>query len=129
MTGGFEAVVKLDRGDARVGLAPRAGTQFDERVRLFRAAADNPAGPVILERAADQLDVVGQQRRAERVAGKAGVGLAVEREMAGVRAVDATAGGQTAHGATFASQAKRTALIAWLSVSRSTLTHRRQPLA
>ena len=65
---GDQPVVELGRGRARVRLAPRAGAQFDQRVRLFRACREDAARAVILERAADQLHAVGEQRRGERVA-------------------------------------------------------------
>ena len=60
----LKPVEHLGRGRARVRLAPRAATQFDKRIRLFRPGGENAARPVIFETAADQADAVRQQRRA-----------------------------------------------------------------
>ena len=89
----LEAVVELGGGGARVRLAPGAGAQLDDRVRLLRAGREDAARPVVLERAADQRDAVGQQRRGERIAGMALVGAAVELEQQRLAAVDEAAGG------------------------------------
>ena len=51
---GVEPVVELDRRRPRVRLAPRAGAQLDQRIRLLRAGGEDAARAVILERAADQ---------------------------------------------------------------------------
>ena len=65
----LQAVEELDHRGARVGLGPAAAAvDADERIRLFRAGRQDAARPVILERAADEMDAVGEQRRGERVA-------------------------------------------------------------
>ena len=85
---GVEPVVKLDHGRARIGLAPRAGPQLDQRIRLFGAGAEDAARPVIFERAADQALAIGKQRRGKRIAGIPGIGLAVEAETEAARPID-----------------------------------------
>ena len=57
-------------------------------------AGQDAARPVVFERAADQPDAVGEQRRSERVAGKARVAPAVERELERPGAVDEAARGK-----------------------------------
>ena len=74
LAGRFEAVIELGRGRLGVRLAARAAAQFDQRVGFFRAGGEQPARPVIFERAADQLDAIGDQRRGERVALVSGEG-------------------------------------------------------
>ncbi len=93
-----EAVVQLDLGRARVGLAARAAAQFDQRVRLLGAGGEDAARPVVLERAADEADAVGDERRGERVARAAVHGDAVEGERVRRRAVDQAAAGETVGG-------------------------------
>jgi hypothetical protein len=80
------AIVRVD--------AARAAIHREERVRLVRSGGQQAAGAVILERAAHQVDAVGDERRRDRVAGIALVGLAVEGERQRAGAVDATAAGQ-----------------------------------
>ena len=92
---GVEPVVKLDHGRARIGFAPRAGPQLDQRIRLLGAGAEDPARPVIFERAANQALAIGEQRRGKRIAGIACIGLAVEGETKTARPVDDAAGGET----------------------------------
>ncbi len=103
-----EAVVKLGRRRAGIGLAPRAIAQFDQRIRLLGPVADNAARTMIFERAPDQLDVIGQQGRGERVARKAAETLAVEGEALRSRAVDRPAGCEAAHDEAPSSQANCT---------------------
>src|SRR3546814_19048590 len=55
-----------------------AAIRPDEGVRLLRTGRKDAARAVILERAADEMDAIGQQRRGERVALIAGIGLAVK---------------------------------------------------
>ena len=80
LAGGDEAVVELGRGGARVGLAPRAGPQLDQRIGLLRSGRQDAARAMILERPPDQMHAVGQQRRRQRVAGMAAVAAPVEGE-------------------------------------------------
>ena len=89
---GVEAIVKLDHGGARIGLAPRSRPHLDQRIRLLGAGAEDAARPVIFERAADQALAIGKQRRGERIARVAGIGLAVEGEIEAARPIDDAAG-------------------------------------
>jgi hypothetical protein len=85
-----------DLGDRRprVGLeAAPAAVGADERVRLLAAGRQDAARPVVLERAADEMDAVGEQRRRERVAGPADEGPAVEEEADGPRRIGAALAG------------------------------------
>ena len=89
--GGHQAVVKGDLGRSCVRHRGRRGAELDQRVRLLDTGGDDAARPVVLEAASDEVDAVGQQRRGQRVAGTALIGLAVERETERPRAVDAAA--------------------------------------
>ena len=80
---GFEAIIELDRRRLCVRFAARAVAQLDQRVRLFRAGGENPARPVILEAASDQLRAVCQQCRSQRIARVAIERGAVERRRSG----------------------------------------------
>ena len=74
-----EPVVELDLRRAQVRrLAPAAAIDVDQRVRLLRARRKDAARPVILERAPDEMNAVGQQRRGQRIAGKPGHVASVE---------------------------------------------------
>ncbi len=88
---GVEPVVKLDGGGAGVGLAPRARAKLDQSIRLFRACGEDAARAVVFERAADETNAVGKQRRGERVAGMAAELSAVEIKAQGPRPVDQAA--------------------------------------
>ncbi len=86
-----EPVVELDLGRAQVGCEPAGPAgEADERVRLLRAGAEDPARPVILVRAPNQMNAVGEKRGGERIPGAAFVSDPIEREGEGPRAVDRT---------------------------------------
>src|SRR3546814_2685636 len=79
LAGRLQPVEDLDHGRARVRLeAAIAAIRPDEGVRLLRTGSKDAARAVILERAADEMDAIGQQRRGERVALIAGIGLDVK---------------------------------------------------
>src|SRR5581483_9367028 len=92
---GVEAVVELDGRGAGVRLASRARSELDERARLLGARGQDATGAMIFERARDEADAVGKERRGERVAGMADEVLAVEGEGERAAAVDEAAGRQT----------------------------------
>ena len=120
-----QAVVKLGRGGARVRLAPRAGAQFDQRVRLLGARRENAARAMILERAPDQSHAVRHQGGRKRVAGKALERASVEAERQRPRAIDQAAAGKPMRaliGVPPAS-ANFTSLISWVRVLRVTTSH------
>src|SRR5690606_8331635 len=71
----------LYRGAHIGGVAAMRAVDLDQRVRLFRPRRENAARPVILERAADEMDAVGQQGRGERVALQPLEALAVKGEI------------------------------------------------
>ena len=88
----LEAVAELlDRGAGVRLEAAGAAAGADQRVRLVGAGGDDAARAVVLERAAHQVDAVGEQRRGEGVAGEALVALAVEGEADRPAVVDAAA--------------------------------------
>src|SRR5581483_4106159 len=90
---GSKALMELHLRCAEVRrLAPAAAIDRDQRVRLLGASRNDAARPVILERAADQVDAVGEQRRSQRVAGEAGERDTIEGEAERLFAVDAAAG-------------------------------------
>ena len=92
LAGRLEAVAQLLDGGAGVRLeAAGAAAGAHQRVRLVGAGGDHAARAVVLERAAHQVDAVGEQRRGQGVAGEAGVALAVEAEADRLRVVDAAA--------------------------------------
>ncbi len=101
---GDEALVELHLGHAQVRrLAGAVARHGAERVGLLGAGGQKAAGAVILEGAADEVHAVGEQRRGERVAVAALVGVAVEGEAERAGAVDAAAAGRAVepgHGAT-----------------------------
>ena len=86
-----KAVIELVLGGTQLRLGPGAAADADERVRLFRSDGDDAARTVVLEGTADKMDVVGEQRRSERVALIALIALAVESEGERACAVDPAA--------------------------------------
>ena len=151
----LQPLVEFRHGGAGVGLAPGAGAQFDQGVRLLRAGREDAAGPVILERAADETHAVGEQRRGQRVAVVAGEAASVEAEVARPVPIDQAAGGgaerligrgrgngrlralkgERGHAASpelrarATSRAGSTASMAWVRVSRVTTSQERHPAA
>jgi hypothetical protein len=122
-----ETIEKLGRRRTGVRLAPCPSTKLDKRVRLLTAGSQKAARTMIFERAADQLDVVRNERRGERIAGQSRVGMPVERKLQRPVAVDKTASLQPAHG--LVSIASNAPATAWVRVSRVTVSHERHPLA
>src|SRR5690606_40073053 len=96
LAGGDGAVEQFGGGGTLVRLEPSALAEPEERVRLFRAARDQPARAVVLERTADHHLPGAEQRRGQRVAGKPLHAATVEGEIHRLRAVDqAAAPGKT----------------------------------
>ena len=91
---------RLERGGggALVRLEPRAGAEAEERVRLFRARGERAARAVILEAAPHDQLAAAEQRRGERVAGKARAVAALEAERTRRAAVDQAAALRQAEG-------------------------------
>ena len=81
--GGQPVIELLHRGADIRRLARRVALDRDQRVRLLGAGRQDAARPVILERAADEMHAIGEQRRGQRVARHAGIRLAVEGEARG----------------------------------------------
>ncbi len=75
-----QPVVQLDLRGAHVRDRRSPGADGDQRIRLLGPGGQDAAGTVILETAANQPDVVRQQRRGERVAAQPLQPLAVEGE-------------------------------------------------
>ena len=88
---------------------------------------------MIFERAADQADAVGEQRRGQRIAGVSGKLRAVEVEAHRVRPVDQTAFGQAIwlrarrHHSEAPGFANSTATISWVLMLRVTTSQAWQP--
>ena len=78
-----QPVMDLEQRRRDVGLADVALQHRHQRVRLVDAGGKHAARAVVFERAAEQADAVGKQRRGQRVAGIADIGLAVEGEADG----------------------------------------------
>ena len=124
MAGSLEAIEQLDGRSLAVRLAPLAGPQFDQGVRLFRAGTQDAARPVILERSSDQPHPVRQQCGGQRIAGMAYQALAIEPEAQRPGSIDGTAGSspeRLGH-----RRANSTSPIAWVRVSRVTFSQARQ---
>ena len=134
-----QALVNIDLGRPRIRLSSHAGAELNEGVGFLDPVGHHPARTVILEAAADQAHPVREKRGSEGVAGIAGVPLAVEGEIDGCPAIDVSAvrkpepcarhrllpGGRESLGGD--SPMRYTAVISWVTVSRSTLNHRPQP--
>ena len=86
-------------GGAGVGRGRRGAANVDQRVGLLDAGPPDAARPVILEAAADDRDVVGEQRRGDRVAGETRHSVTVEAEAQRARAIDGAAAGLETRGA------------------------------
>src|SRR6267154_5092307 len=82
---------------------------------------------MILERATDELDVICNKSGSERVTGKSRVGPPIEGELQRSIAVDQPASQQAAHGAV--SITSIAPAMAWVRVSRVTVSQERHPLA
>ncbi len=122
----LQPVEQFDRRRARVRLAPRAGAQFHQRVRLLGPRRQHAARAMIFERAADQRYAIGQQRGGERVAGMAGEAASVEAESSGcARSIRPPLG--QAGSCALAPPRLRAEAISWVRVSRVTTSQRRQP--
>ena len=132
-----QPVEQLGHGGAGVGFLPRAGTQFDQRIRLLGPRRNNPARAVVFEAAPHQPHAVGQQGRGEGVARMAVIGQPVEMKAQGLAAVD-LARRKSGRKAVYlrhlerpcaraTSRAISTLLISWLSVLRVTTSHDRSP--
>ena len=136
-----KAIVDLDLRRPCIRLPRSAGSELDERVGLLGTIGDHSAGAVILEAAPEQAHAVGEKRGGECVTGEARVPFVVEREVHRLCAIDSSPGGKTevpvrhrpvpdevdARGGF--SPMRYTAVISWVTVSRSTLNHRPQPAA
>jgi hypothetical protein len=91
----LQPLVEFDLPGAQVRRdAALAGVERNDRVGLLGPERQQTARPMQLERAADEMDAVGDQRRGEGVAGAAGVGSPVEGEAQRPGAIDAAAFGQ-----------------------------------
>ena len=94
----LQALVQLGLRGLDVGHGVGAFLHLHQRVGLFRAGADQAARATVLEAARQAQLARGQQRRGQRVAGKARQRLAVELEADRPAAVDAGAGNVDAAG-------------------------------
>ena len=131
LAAGVKPVLQLDHRGARVGFRASAGAGCYQRIGFCRTRREDAARAVIFEAAADELDAVGEQRRGQRIARMAGERLSVESEVDRAGAVDLSAGGEAmaAHAAppSLASAASTTLFTLCVTVSRSTISQRRQP--
>ena len=82
----------LDLGGAKVRFGMRAAPDPDQRVRLFRTGCQNAARPMIFEGPPDEMDIVRQKGRGQRIALISLIGAPVEDETDRCAAVDTAAG-------------------------------------
>ena len=89
---GDKAVIELDLGGAQIwceaGLVP---AHRDQRIGLFGACAQHAARTVIFERAAHQVNAIGQEGRGQRIALYALIAAAIKAEGQALAAVDLAA--------------------------------------
>src|SRR6185503_5989692 len=90
-----EPIVELDLRCPGVRFGAAAELQLNQRVRFLDARREDAALAMVFEAAADEMDIVGEQRRCQGVAGKAGEAAAVEDEAKRAAAVDPAALRQT----------------------------------
>src|SRR6185312_14096260 len=108
------------------GAHGRVAVDLDEAVGALAAAAQKAAGAVVLERAREDADAVGVERRGDRVAGEALDRPAPPRERDGAPAVDQLSAAlcQTVH---VSPPGGATCMTSFERVSRSAWNHSRQP--
>jgi hypothetical protein len=94
----------------------RLAVDLHERVWLVPPCRDDAPGAPVVHRAGDDPDVVGDERARERVALEAGQLRTAEREPKRARPVDVGSALRQPH------------RMSWVTVSRTTSNHRRQPL-
>ncbi len=82
---------------------------------------------MVFETAAKQPDAIGQQGGRQGLAREAGVGAAVEREPDGPAPIDQPAFGQASRAAHRPASNSVTAAIAWVTVSRWSVSQAPQP--
>ena len=90
-----QALEKLDRRRPHVRVCPGAGTQLNQRVGLFRTAAEDAARAMVFEAAADQVNTVREQRRCKRIATVPEIAVTVEAECDLFTAVDTATRGES----------------------------------
>ena len=91
LAGGAQPVIQLDLGGAQVRCDPPAAPiDGDQSVRFLRPGGEDAARTVILERPADQVDIVRQQGGGQGVAREPGQRPPIEGEAERLVAVDAT---------------------------------------
>ena len=88
-----QAIEQLDLRRKQIGrIAAGTAIDTDQRIGFLDTGSNDAARSVIFERPADEMHAIGEQGGRERVAGKAHVGFAVEREADPAAAIDAPAG-------------------------------------
>ena len=117
-----QAVGQFHHGGGDVGLSPRTFPDGEERVGLLDPGRHDAARAVILEAAAHQNLVVGEQGRSQRVTGEAKQRLAVEAGGDRLGAVNAAAAGKPAEAGH-----DTTPPMSLVAVLRASLNQRRQP--
>ena len=118
----------LHRGaDVRLLRAPL--TDGHQRVGLFGPCRQHAARAVILEGARQQALPVGQQRRGQRIPGKAFVAVTVEAECDALVAVDLPALAQSHAAPPAASRASTVPSTSWVTVLRVTTSQAPQPVS
>ena len=87
----LETLPHGDHRRARRWLEFRAAAECDECIRFLRADGEHASRPVQFHSAADDRDIVGEERRGDGVAGEGGQPPAVPAEVDGLRAIDVSA--------------------------------------
>src|SRR6185437_84238 len=88
LTVGDEALEELNDCGARIRFATRPGPKLHQRIRLLGTGREHAAGPVVLERAADDRHAGCQQGGCKRVSGAALVTTTVELKRQRLLSVD-----------------------------------------
>ena len=123
----LQTVIYLLHGCAHVRVLRAALAHSHKRVRLFRASRQNPAWAVILERARNKLDTVGQQCRGQSIALKTLIGMPVKAKRHTSSAVDQALAFNPHARASFTSCASFTAPNSCVTVLRSATSQLPQP--
>ena len=118
--GRLQSIDELDLGRTD----HRFGPDVHQRVRFLAPGAEDTARTAVGHASGNHADVVCQQRGGKSIARITLIGMPVECEADWPRAVDSAALGQAAHRRSFAAGVGD---ISWVTVSRTTLNHRRQP--
>ena len=81
LASGSEALMNFDHCRRDIRLLPAASAEGDKRIGFFGTAGIYTSGPVIFEAAANEVNIIGNERRCQRIAWMAGIGAPIELEL------------------------------------------------